>query len=589
MTSDKIRRTFLVYFEKRGHKIVPSSSILPPDPTVLFTTAGMQQFKEYYLGKSSPYGNKVVSCQKCFRTSDIEEIGDTNHLTFLEMLGNFSFGDYFKKESIEFALELLTKEYKIPTNKLWITYFKGDPSTSSGRAVPEDKESQGIWQKLGIPGEKMFGFGKKDNFWGPTGAEGPCGPTTEIHYDVTGKPCELGKECIPNCTCGRFIELWNLVFNEYYQNKEGKLTPLEQKGVDTGMGFERLAMVIQDKPSVFGTDLFEPILKEILGQDERARRIIADHIKGSVFLVSEGILPSNVEQGYILRRLIRRAIRYGKILDLSQNLLILLAQKVIEIYKDIYPEIKSKETDILTVIQNEEEKFEKTLEVGIKETISEVTKTGQLTGDIAFNLYESYGVPLEISKEITAGEGIKVSDMIEIEFRKAKEKHQEVSRAGAEKKFGGIGKEVNYEATKLHTATHLLHQVLRESLGTHVKQMGSDITPQRLRFDFSHSQKLTNEEIKKVENLVNQRIKEDLRVEKKEMPYDEAIQSGALAFFKEKYPEIVTVYSIGKFSKEICGGPHVTHTGELGKFKISKEESSGAGVRRIRAILESGI
>jgi alanyl-tRNA synthetase len=355
------------------------------------------------------------------------------------------------------------------------------------------------------------------------------------------------------------------------------------------MGFERLAMVIQDKPSVFGTDLFEPILKEILGQDERARRIIADHIKGSVFLVSEGILPSNVEQGYILRRLIRRAIRYGKILDLSQNLLILLAQKVIEIYKDIYPEIKSKETDILTVIQNEEEKFEKTLEVGIKETISEVTKTGQLTGDIAFNLYESYGVPLEISKEITAGEGIKVSDMIEIEFRKAKEKHQEVSRAGAEKKFGGIGKEVNYEATKLHTATHLLHQVLRESLGTHVKQMGSDITPQRLRFDFSHSQKLTNEEIKKVENLVNQRIKEDLRVEKKEMPYDEAIQSGALAFFKEKYPEIVTVYSIGKFSKEICGGPHVTHTGELGKFKISKEESSGAGVRRIRAILESGI
>jgi alanyl-tRNA synthetase len=591
MTSDKIRRTFLLYFEKRGHKIVPSSSILPPDPTVLFTTAGMQQFKEYYLGKSSPYGNKVASCQKCFRTSDIEEVGDTNHLTFLEMLGNFSFGDYFKKESIEFTLELLTKEYRIPTNKLWITYFKGDPSVDSGQVVPEDKESQGIWQKLGIPGEKMFGFDKKDNFWGPTGAEGPCGPTTEIHYDVTGKPCELGKECIPNCACGRFIELWNLVFNEYYQNREGKLTPLGQKGVDTGMGFERLVMVIQDKPSVFETDLFEPILKEISGQDERARRIIADHIKGSVFLISEGILSSNVEQGYILRRLIRRAIRYGKILDLSQNFLILLAQKVIEVYKDIYPEVKSKEADILTVIQNEEEKFEKTLELGIKETISEVTKTGQLTGDIAFNLYESYGVPLEISKEITAGEGIKVSDMIEIEFSKAKEKHQEVSRAGAEKKFGGIGKEADYEATKLHTATHLLHQALREILGTHVKQMGSDITPQRLRFDFSHSQKLTNEEIKKVEQSVNQKIKEDLRVEKKEMPYSEAIQSGALAFFKEKYPEIVTVYSIGigKFSKEICGGPHVTHTGELGKFKIIKEESSGAGVRRIRAILESGI
>jgi alanyl-tRNA synthetase len=549
----------------------------------------MQQFKEYYLGKSSPYGNKVASCQKCFRTSDIEEVGDKSHLTFLEMLGNFSFGDYFKKESIEFSLELLTKEYRVPTNKLWITYFKGDPSTSSGRAVPEDKESQGIWQKLGIPGEKMFGFDKKDNFWGPTGVEGPCGPTTEIHYDVTGKPCELGKECTPNCACGRFIELWNLVFNEYYQDREGKLTQLNQKGVDTGMGLERLVMVIQNKPSVFGTDLFEPILKEISGQDERARRIIADHIKGSVFLISEGVLPSNVEQGYILRRLIRRAIRYGKILNLSQNFLIPFAQKVVEIYKDTYPEVKSKEADILTVIQNEEEKFEKTLEVGIKETISEITKTGQLTGDMAFNLYESYGVPLEISKEITIGEGIKVSDIIEIEFSKAKEKHQEVSRAGAEKKFGGIGKEADYEATKLHTATHLLHQTLREILGTHVKQMGSDITPQRLRFDFSHSHKLTNEEIKKVENLVNQRIKEDLRIEKKEMPYSEAIQSGALAFFKEKYPEVVTVYSIGKFSKEICGGPHVTRTGELGKFKIIKEESSGAGVRRIRAILESGI
>ena len=605
MDFSKLRQEFLNFFEKRGHKVVPSSSLLSTDPSVLFTTAGMQQFKEYYLGRPSPFGNKVVSCQKCFRTSDIEEVGNEKHLTFLEMLGNFSFAasaeasseggeGYFKEEAIKLAYQFLFKELKLPIEEAIFTVFKGD------KDVPEDKESIEIWKKLGIPKNKIKKCGRADNFWGPIGEEGPCGPTTEIYI--------------------KGIEVWNLVFNEYFQDKTRNLTPLEQKGVDTGMGLERLAMICQGKSSVYETDLFEPVIFEIKKMMKvrkieepssfdrlykpliafeidkertfqelkysRNLRIIADHTKSAVFLIAEGIFPSNVEEGYVLRRILRRAIRFGKLLDLPQGFLIPLAQKVIGIYQDIYPEVKSKETDILTVIQNEGEKFEKTLEKGIIDTVSEVTKTGQLTGDIAFNLYESKGVPLEISKEIAIGEGVKISKNLELDFEKAIEKHQKISRAGREKKFGGIGKGATYEATKLHTTTHLLHAALRQILGNHVKQMGSDITSQRLRFDFSHPQKMTAEEIKKVEDLVNQKIKEDLEVKKEEMRHEGAIKSGALAFFKEKYPEKVTVYSTGDFSKEICAGPHVNRTLELGKFKIIKEESSGAGIRRIRGILE---
>jgi len=586
MTSAELRDKFLKFFEKKGHKIVPSSSLSPTDSSVLFTTAGMQQFKEYFLGKESPFGNRVTSSQKCFRTSDIEEIGDTTHLTFLEMLGNFSFGDYFKKESIEWALEFLTKDCELKKEKFWITVFEGD------KEVAEDKESREIWKELGFPKERIHGFSREDNFWGPTGEEGPCGPTTEIHYDSTGKPCSLSKKCLPNCKCGRFIELWNLVFNEYYQtsrfapcnsfgikqDKNKKLTLLKQKGVDTGMGLERLAMVVQEKPSVFETDLFSTT------PQSRAERIIADHIKGAVFLSAEGITPSNVEQGYVLRRILRRAIRYGKVLRMPKNFLIPLAQKVIEIYQDIYPEVKSNETDILTIIQNEEEKFEKTLERGIKELEKLISKNKDISGEEAFDLYQSYGFPLELTEELAEEKGFKVD---KTGFEKAIEKHQEISRAGREKKFGGVGKEAGLEAAKLHTATHLMHQALRQVLGDHVKQMGSDITIKRLRFDFSHSAKMTDEEKQKVEEIVNQKIKQDLEVKKEEMSYKEAIKSGALAFFKEKYPETVSVYSIGEFSKEICAGPHVKRTSELGKFKIIKEESSGAGVRRIRAVLNN--
>jgi alanyl-tRNA synthetase len=615
MNSKVIRKKFLDFFQKKGHKIVPSSSLLPEDPTVLFTTAGMQQFKDYFLGKSSPYGNRATSYQKCFRTSDIEEVGDTQHLTFLEMLGNFSFGDYFKRETIEWAIEILTKDFQIPFSKLWLSYFKGD------KEIPEDRESFQILKNLKIPSNRIFGFDREENFWGPTGQEGPCGPTVEIHYDLTGISCKKEKACVPNCDCGRFVELWNLVFNEYFHDKEGKLTPLEQKGVDTGIGLERLTMVLQNKKNVFETDLFLQIILEIKKMTGREKdidpssfeqlfsplvvtekelkklktqryfRIIADHTRGAVFVISEGVLPSNVERGYVLRRIIRRTIRYGKILSLPQNFIITLARKVIEIYKDIYPGIELKKADILTVLQKEEEKFEKTLEKGIKETVSEISKVGRLTGEVAFNLHQSYGMPLEFSRELAIKQGFKISNNLDAEFKKAEEKHRKISRAGAEKKFGGIGEEASYEATKLHTATHLLHAALRKVLGFHVKQMGSDINSERLRFDFSHPQRMTEEEIKKVEDLVNQKIREGLEIKKEEISYKKAIESGALAFFKEKYPDTVSVYSTisssGQvFSKEICAGPHVNKTSELGIFKIIKEESSGAGVRRIRAILE---
>jgi len=561
MTSKKLRSEFLKFFEKKGHQIVPSSSLLPTDPSVLFTTAGMQQFKEYFLGKKSPYGNKVASCQKCFRTSDIETVGDESHLTFLEMLGNFSFGSYFKEEAIKLAYEFLFKELKLPLADVIFTVFEGD------KEVPVDKDSILIWKKLGILENKIKKCGRAENFWGPTGAEGPCGPTTEIH--ING------------------IEIWNLVFNEYYQDRNKKLTPLKQKGVDTGMGLERLAMIVQKKPSVFETDLFLPITAEIPGQNEKAKRIIADHTKSSVFLATEGVFPANVEQGYVLRRILRRAIRYGKLLTqpsgaLRAGFLIPLAKEVIGVYQDVYPDLRSKEADILTVIQKEEEKFSKTLARGLKQ-FEKIASLGDIAGIDAFHLFDTYGFPLEVTEELAREKGLKIDKR---GFEEAFKKHRDISRAGKEKKFGGVGKGVGVESAKLHTATHLLHSALRKVLGSHVKQMGSDITVSRLRFDFSHPQKMTEVEIKKVETLVNQKIKDDLEVKKTEMSLDDALKSGALAFFKEKYPKKVSVYSINNFSKEICAGPHIKKTGELGRFKIVKEESPGAGVRRIRAILK---
>ena len=589
--SNSLRKEFLNFFEKRGHKIVPSSSLIPTDPSVLFTTAGMQQFKSYFLGEKSPYGENVASCQKCIRTTDIESVGDTTHLTFFEMLGNFSFGGYFKKEAIQYALQFLIEDCKLKIEDLYFTYFKGEDK------IPEDIESKKVLEEIGIPKERIFGFSKKDNFWGPTGIEGPCGPTVEIHFDLTKKPCEKGKKCIPNCECGRFVEVWNLVFNEYYQNKEKELKPLKRKGVDTGMGLERLLMIENGKKDLFKTDLFLPIVQLIEKETHKSYqetqapfRIIADHIKASVFLISEGILPSKEERGYIVRRLLRRAQRFARRVNLSQEGLLKVGRCVVEIYQKPYPELQGKLEEVLTVMQNEFEKFGKTIEKGIKE-FEKLIGSGKdiIEGEKAFYLYETFGFPLELIEEMARERGIKVD---KAGFFEAQKKHQEISRKGAQRKFGGVGIEMleaqedKEKVTKLHTATHLLHQALREVLGESVRQMGSDITPERLRFDFSYPRKLKEEEIKKVEDLVNQKIQENLPVIKKEMKFEEAQKIGALAFFKEKYPENVSVYFIGNFSKEVCAGPHVKETGVLGMFKIIKEESAGAGIRRIKAALK---
>ncbi|MDP2945899.1 MAG: alanine--tRNA ligase [bacterium] len=603
MTSKEIREKFLEFFSAKGgsasggensigHKVVPSSSLLPKDdPSVLLTTAGMQQFKSYYTGEKDPIKDfgvrRAVSIQKSFRMSDIDSVGDESHLTFFEMLGNFSFGDYFKEDAIKWGWEFITKEMGISPERCHVSVFEGD------NEVPEDKESMEIWKSLGLPDNKIKKCGREDNFWGPTGNEGPCGPTSEIYVDN--------------------VEIWNLVFNEYYRNPDKTLKPLKQNGVDTGMGLERLVMVVQNTPTVFETDLFKPIVQLIPNRDipdeARAVRIIADHIRGAAFLIADGVLPSNVSQGYILRRLLRRAIRYGRVLNLDKNFLIFLAQKVIEIYKEFYPELSIKKEDVLTVIQKEEEKFSKTLERGLKELEKILTdKTNKIiygeqgrtiSGKDAFYLYESYGFPMELTRELAKE---KEFDIDESGWETALKKHQEISRAGAEKKFGGHGikyatSEDAEKITRLHTATHLLHQALHDVLdnsldGGEIKQTGSDITAERARFDFSFSRKLTPEETKKIEDIVNEKIKMDLPVFSQKISKEDAIRLGARAFFKDKYPDEVNVYSVGDpdlskaYSKELCAGPHVSSTGQIGHFKITKEESSSAGIRRIRVIVE---
>jgi len=586
MNSNEIRKKFIEYFKEKNHTEIPGTPLTYKDPTLLFVNAGMVQFKPYFLGEKDPPARKIVNCQKCFRTNDIEKVGSNGRsLTFFEMLGNWSIGDYWKEEAITLAFELLIKVYKIDKRKIWISVFKGENN------IPEDKETEEIWLKVGIPQERIVKLGIEDNFWigGPTG---PCGPCSEIYYDLGPNVGCKRKECKPGCECDRFLEIWNIVFMEYFKDDKGNISLLPQKNIDTGAGLERLSMVLQNKTSVFETDLFEPIINAIRKtqcgiRNIKSERIIADHVKASVFLISEGVLPSNVERGYVLRRILRRAILHSKILNLPQNSLIEAAKKVIEIYQSVYPEILSKQADVLTVIENEREKFEKTLEIGLKKLRSELEKCKLenkkiLPGKMVFDLFQSYGFPLEITKEIVREEGLEIDEK---DFQERFKKHQEISKIGAEKKFGGLGVVRDYNMVKLHTATHLLHAALRKILGEKVQQMGSDITPERLRFDFSFERKLTKEEIKKVEDLVNQKIKEDLEVKREEMSLEEALESGALAFFKEKYPERVTVYTIGDFSKEICAGPHVIRTSELGSFKILKEESTGKGIRRIYAIL----
>ncbi len=585
MDSEKIRQKFLDFFKERGHTIVPSSSLIPDDPSVLFTTAGMQQFKRYFTGELDPvkdFGSKnTVSIQKCFRTSDIDSVGDESHLTFFEMLGNFSFGGYWKKEAIEYAHEFITKEMGLEIQ--YVSVFKGDPSTSSGQAVPADEESEKICKSLGLEVKR---HGREDNFWGPTGNEGPCGPTTEIYIND--------------------VEVWNIVFNEYY-SKDGKLTPLKIKGVDTGMGLERLAVVSQGVKNVYETDLFKTAFKREVENEKQSLRILLDHLRGAIFLIIEGIQPSNKEAGYILRRLIRRvAFRVRKLTGESEsggfklglNEIKAITKNGISFYKDVYPELVVKENDILETLEREYDRFAKVFYEGMREFDRIHDERRNISGKDAFHIYQSFGLPREVIRDVCLERNLKFNDA---EFDEEFAKHQEISRAGAEKKFGGHGlildtgelkagsEEELAKATKLHTATHLLHQALRETLGESVKQEGSDVTAERARFDFSFQRKLTPEELKKIEERMNEKIKENLTVSFKEMPKGEAEKTGALHFFKQKYPDMVKVYFIspdGKpehaWSKEFCGGPHVSHTEEIGDIKILKEEASSAGIRRIR-------
>src|SRR3989344_1883901 len=581
MQSNELRKKYLEFFKSKKHAIIPSSSLIPEqDPTVLFTTAGMHPLVPYLLGQKHPSGKRLVNCQKCLRTDDIEEVGDSTHLTFFEMLGNWSLGDYFKEDAIKFSYEFLTKHLKLDAKRLYISCFKGD------KDAPKDTESEKAWLKIGIPKERIYFFGKDKNWWGPAGQTGPCGPDTEMYYDTLKKKCS--QDCMPGCSCGKYVEIWNDVFMQYNKTKDNKFIELKQKNVDTGMGLERTSMILQNKSSVFDTDLFQDIINKINSlsnkDDIRAKRIIADHLRASVFILADKISPSNVEHGYVLRRLIRRAIRYGHLIGINNKFTKQIAEVVIKRYKQDYNELDRNKEFILNEIESEEDKFEKTLINGLKIIENEIPKIKNkiISKELAFNLFTTYGFPLEMIKEVADEHKLKVDEK---GFNELFARHQEISRKGAEQKFKGGLADHSEEVIKMHTATHLLHQALRDIFGKHVRQMGSNITKERLRFDFSNPKAMTKDEIKKVEDLVNKKIKEGLKVERLEMKYDDAIKQGALAFFKEKYPEKVSVYKIGNYSMELCGGPHVKNTKEIGKFKIIKEETISAGVRRIKAVV----
>ncbi len=595
MTADELRQMYLDFFKSKEHAVVSGASLFPEnDPTVLFTTAGMHPLVPYLLGEPHPSGIRLCNCQKCIRTGDIEEVGDPSHLTFFEMLGNWSLGDYFKEEAIAWSFEFLTSKSYLgfdPSN-LHVTVFEGNDD------VPKDDESIAIWQKLGIPSERIFALPMKDNWWGPAGQTGPCGPDTEMFVDTGIDAC--GADCKPGCSCGKYFEIWNDVFMQYNKTQDGTYVPLAQHNVDTGMGVERTIAMLQGKETVFETELFLPVmrvLEEHTGhradrdaQTTRAFRVLADHLRSSVFILADpmAVTPGNLGQGYVLRRLIRRAVRYAHQVGLEIGFTKPLANCVIDGYKHAYPELEKYRDHVIKELVTEEERFEKTLSRGTAElnkVLENMKKHNQsvVSGRVAFRLFDTYGFPLEFSEEICAEEGLTIDKK---GFDKAFAKHRELSKKGADKSFKGGLADRSEQTTKLHTATHLLHRSLQTVLGDHVKQRGSNITPDRLRFDFSHPEKMTPEQIKAVEELVNEQIQADLPISFESMTVEQARENGATALFEGKYGEQVKVYTIGDFSKEVCGGPHVERTGTLGHFRIKKEGSSSAGVRRIRAVLE---
>ena len=583
MKAIEIRNKYLNFFKQHNHKVIPSAPLIPEnDPSVLFTTAGMQPLVPYLLGQKHPEGTRLTDFQKCLRTNDIDEVGDNRHLTYFEMLGNWSLGDYFKEESISMSYEFLTKELGIPSEKISVTCFAGDED------CPRDTLTAECWKKAGIPEERIYYYGKDDNWW-IAGEEGPCGPDTEMFYDTGKKPCS--PDCQPSCNCGKYVEIWNNVFMEYLK-KDGKYTKLSQKNVDTGLGLERMTMLLEGKETPFDTEIFKPIMDKLQGlakkDDIASRRIVAEHLRASIMIVSDGGRPSNIDRGYILRRLIRRMTRHLNKLEIDLNELGNIIDLNIETLKELYPELSQKKSEIKEVIINEKDKFMKTLMRGEREfskVITRIKNEGKDTikGEDIFKLYETYGFPPEVTRDLAEENGLKVN-MDEVD--KLFKEHQDKSRLGSEQKFkGGLAGTGEMEI-KYHTATHLLNAALKEVINKDVHQKGSNITAERMRFDFSCDHKLTDDEKKEAEDLVNKWISEDLQVTVETMKKEDAIKSGAECMFIEKYPDEVTVYSIGTISKELCGGPHVKHTGELGHFKIIKEEASSSGVRRIKAILE---
>ena len=648
-----LRRLYLKFFESKGHAVIPSASVIPEnDPTVLFTTAGMHPLVPYLLGAKHPMGNKLTDVQKCIRTGDIDEVGDASHCTFFEMLGNWSLGDYFKKEAISWSWEFLTSpEYLgIDKDRLAFSVFAGDAD------CPRDDEAAEIWKSMGVAEDHIFFLPRENNWWGPAGLTGPCGPDTEMFIIKDQPPC--GPDCSPACDCGRYLEIWNDVFMQYNKQADGTFPPLEQKNVDTGMGLERTIGVLLGAKTVYETDLFSDIIKKIeelskktyTSDDEYTRsfRIIADHMRTATIIIGDdrGVTPSNVDQGYVLRRLIRRSVRHGMKLEMPEGMTAEIAKVVVNQYKDVYPELKRNEEFIIAQLLLEEERFQKTLKQGMKEFDKLIFNIGRMTGAVkpvadaikagedfasqadaaakqlpprpeyqaliaclkdksdkdallkeaeaflanlnvidgrsAFKLYDTYGFPIEITTELAAEKGLTVDEK---GFQERFKQHQETSHAGAEQRFKGGLADNTEETAKLHTATHLLHAALRRVLGDEVAQKGSNITAERLRFDFSFSRKMTPEEVKEVERLVNEYIKGAAEVVCEEMTVPEAKAKGAIGLFESKYGERVKVYTMGEYSMEICGGPHAKNTGDLVSFKIQKEESSSAGVRRIKAVI----
>ncbi|MBP9819351.1 alanine--tRNA ligase [Candidatus Woesebacteria bacterium] len=616
VTPHDIRTAYLTFFSKKGHSITPSASLVPEnDPTTLFTGSGMQPMIEYLLGQPHPLGRRIVDSQKCFRSQDIEEVGDNRHTTFFEMLGNWSLGDYFKQEQLSWFFTFLTDEIGIEPERLYVTVFRGNEQLGIGR----DTESTEIWQSLfaargitapavdfaeekGLQGGRIFYYDEKKNWWSRSGvpnsmpAGEPGGPDSEVFYDFGAelKLHELSafshSPCHVNCDCGRFLEIGNSVFMQYQKKEDGSFRELSQKNVDFGGGLERIAAVAQGTNDIFLTELFHPItekLSKLSGSNyadspktARSFRVIADHLRAAVFLCGDGVLPANKEQGYFLRRLVRRAVRYGKMIGMEDPFVGEIVPVVESMYSQSYPQLTEQLESITKILEEEEQKFEKTISKGLKI----IEKTPVLTGEVAFQLYETHGFPFELTQEIAAERSQVLS---ETDFLAAKARHTETSRTASAGKFKGGLVDSSEETTKYHTATHLLHAALRKILGTHVEQKGSNITAERLRFDFSHQSALSEEEVKRVEEQVNQWIQAELPVSVQTMSKKTALGSGAIAFFAERYPDQVTVYTVGKdqekdwISKELCGGPHVENTKEIGRIKIYKEQAVSAGVRRI--------